>query len=369
MKILFFSPEFYPSKGGVARHVYEISRILSGLGHDVVVVTELLFENNYSSKNQIKYVNQSNEDDGFHGIKKGEYLRLKYFGKIKVYYFDFGNSGKNKKFRIWHLLFKYRKLIKHSDIVHCHDVFIWYLPFRFLFPHKKVYTTFHGYESYPVMRKAIFIRKVSEILSYGNICVGDFISKWYGTSPSAVIYGGVNVNKFKIYSPMLKVKKESSVFIGRLDAQTGIDMYCDAVRIIKKKVPEFKFLVIGDGKKRGAAEEVGIVLGFKKNPEQYFTSYRFAFVSRYLSILEALAAKRLVFAVYDNDIKKDYLLLSPFSKYIVIVNTPEQLAEKVLYFLSHPEEEKKTIEQGYEFVKKQTWSTVVKIYVNLWKSK
>ena len=82
-----------------------------------------------------------------------------------------------EKFYVWIWFWKNKQLIKNADIVHAHDVFYWYLPFRFMFPRKKVFITFHGYESYPVRKRAIIVRRISELLSNGNICVGDFIKK------------------------------------------------------------------------------------------------------------------------------------------------------------------------------------------------
>jgi hypothetical protein len=59
-----------------------------------------------------------------------------------------------------------RDLIKEADIIHCHDVFFWYLPFRFLFPQKKVYIPFHGYEGNnpPNKRKIFFSTRKSNDL-------------------------------------------------------------------------------------------------------------------------------------------------------------------------------------------------------------
>ena len=90
-----------------------------------------------------------------------------------------------------------RSLIKEADVIHAHDVYFWYFPFRFLFPFKKSFVTFHGYESYPIRKKAIMVRKLSEYLANGNIIVGDFIKKWYGTTPNYVIYGGVEISNIK----------------------------------------------------------------------------------------------------------------------------------------------------------------------------
>ncbi|KKQ01218.1 MAG: Glycosyltransferase, group 1 family protein, partial [Candidatus Levybacteria bacterium GW2011_GWA2_41_15] len=106
---------------------------------------------------------------------------------------------------------------------------------------------------------------------------------------------------------------------------------------------------------------------FKKNAVKYLENYNFAFVSRYLSILEALAAKRLAFALYDNPIKEDYLRMSPFSGYIVIENSPKKLAERVDYYLRNRQAEEELIEKGFSWVTNQTWENVVGAYLRLWR--
>ena len=112
--------------------------------------------------------------------------------KVIVYRLPEVKKNRLKKFIIWQWLLKNIKIIQEADIVHCHDVFYWYLPFRFLYFRKPVFTTFHGYEKYPVPFKNIVIRKISEKLSWGNICVGMFIEKWYGTKATFISYGGVD---------------------------------------------------------------------------------------------------------------------------------------------------------------------------------
>ena len=108
MNILFISHYKWPHIGGVEKHIKEISEILVKNGHNVKVVSE--------------------ED-----IKQP---RIKFFGLIYIWYWFFKNIS----------------LIYKSDIVHVHDVFIWYLPFRFLFPFTKVFITFHGWEGkYPIL--------------------------------------------------------------------------------------------------------------------------------------------------------------------------------------------------------------------------
>lgn len=341
MTILFFARRFYPLIGGVEKHVLEISKLLIKKGHIIIVVTE-----------------QADNLPAYEILKNPG---------IKIYRIQTGKEDRFKKLRIWKNLWNIKDVIATADVVHCHDVFFWYLPFRLLFPNKKVFTTFHGYESFPISKKAVLIRKLSEKLSKGNICIGDFITKWYRTKASFVSYGAVDVgSKYKVSST--KVKNESAAFIGRLDDQTGILMYVKAVELVRKKFPAFMMTAAGDGiYKKKIAKKVKVT-GFVNNPEKYLINAHFAFVSRYLAILEAFAAKRLVFAVYDNPVKEDYLKLAPFAKNIVIANTPEEMEEKISYFLAHPSAEKKLIENAYAWVKGQTWENMVKMYLKLWKS-
>lgn len=340
MTILFLARLFYPHIGGVEKHVMEISKRLITKGYKVIVISE-----------ELPGVSSSEKETSKNGIE--------------IYRIQVGPQNWSKKFRIWFWLFKNRSILNRSDIIHCHDVFFWYLPFRFIYPRKPVYTTFHGYESYPVARKAIFIRKISEKLSFGNICIGDFIKKWYGTRPDFVSYGAVESRKISIQSS--KFKKKSVIFIGRLDDQTGILTYNEAFKKLRKKYPEFECLIVGDGPYKKLIDKNAKVIGFQKSPEKYFKDYHFAFVSRYLAILEAMAAKRLVFAVYDNPVKEDYLKMAPFAKFIIIENNADRLVYQVEKLINNPKIEQEMVEGAYDWVKKQTWEKMVKIYAKLWK--
>lgn len=330
MKIVFLTRRFYPDVGGVEKHVYEIGRRMVKDGHKVLVITE-------------------SKGEGREVMEGVEIRRIK--------------TPENwfKKFYIWLWLLRSRKYIAGADIIHAHDVYYWYFPFRFLYPSKKSFVTFHGYESYPIRKRAIIVRKISEIFSNGNIIVGDFIRKWYGTKPNFVIYGGVDLPT----SYTNPVNKNSAVFIGRLDGQTGIIDYAKAVDLIREKIKDFKFTIVGDGEFAARLSRYK-PLGFRSNSENFFKSHNFAFVSRYLTILEALADRRLIFALYDNPVKEGYLKMSPFSKFIVIENNPEKLAEKVLEHLKNDDMSKKMVEDGYKWVKTQTWDEIVEKYYRLW---
>jgi len=146
MRILFLAQYELPHMGGVERHLEDTKRSLNEKGHKTVVISE----------------------------RDIEYPHIKLLGLLYI----------------WFWLFKSRKLIEQTDVVHCHDVFIWYLPFRFLYPKKPVYTTFHGWESvWPIPLKNILLKKLAAKLSWGTIAVGRYIEKYYGIKADKIIYG------------------------------------------------------------------------------------------------------------------------------------------------------------------------------------
>jgi len=339
MKILFISNFYYPHVGGVEKHVEEISKRLIEKGYEITIVTEKL--------------EKTGEKETIDGTKvfRIPYPKIKFFGLLTI----------------WFWFLKNRNLVSQSDLVHCHDVFIWYLPLRFLFSKKPVYTTFHGYEGseFPT-RKAIFLHKLSEKLSKGNICIGDFHKKWYGVKPTFVSYGAVE--KVKTSGS----KNQKAIFLGRLAKDTGILTYIKALANLKNISLE----VFGDGPQRKEAEELAKkynlncqFYGFVKGADKKLSSFRFAFVSRYLSILEAMIRKRLVFAVFDSQIKEDYLKMAPFAEWIVIEKDPDKLAEKIKYFLENKEKEKEMVEKAYNWAKGQAWEKLVGTYLKLWQLK
>ncbi len=148
MKILFLTHHKSPRIGGVEKHIKEISGALARKGNKVTII----------SSEDVKYPD------------------VKFVGLLYI----------------WLWLFKNRSLITGADIVHCHDVFVWYLPFRFGYPNKPVYTTFHGWEGiWPIPRKYIFMKQLATKLSWGTIAVGKFIEKYYEIKVDKIMYGGI----------------------------------------------------------------------------------------------------------------------------------------------------------------------------------
>lgn len=345
MKILFLSRYFYPQIGGVEKHVLEISRILAKQGDTISIIAE------GSNEKQIRKAQNSDFENN-----------------IIIHRMPFFKNGKFKKFQIWFWFFRNIKLFKNVDIIHVHDVFFWYLPFRFLFPRKKVFITFHGYETiFPPEKKAIFIRRLSRFLSNGTINIGNYINKWYKTPANFTIYGGAENKNFwrnqnnDSGNLVLKI-----IFIGRIEKDNGIEIYSQILEKLKNKKIKFKFMAIGDGNLRFLFEKYGQVTGFANKVEKYLKNSDLVFASSYLSILEAFAFKKLVISIWQNDLKKDYLE-TPFSNFLIKGNDSKNIVNDFLNLKI--EEKNKMIESAFSYVEKNTWEDVVKIYKRLWSCK
>ncbi len=242
MKILFLAHHKWPHVGGVEKHCERVSNSLQRLGHKVKIISE--------------------ED-----IK---YPHIKFLGLIYV----------------WFWLFKNRKLIIESDIIHCHDVFIWYLPFRFIYPNKKVYTTFHGWEGvYPISFKNIIFKRLASKLSTRTIAVGKYIEKYYGIKADKTIYGAVQPLAIS-HLPLVK-RKRTIVFLGRQDRDTGYFEFQEWLKIADRKL-EVKY-VIND-----------------PSPEKYLKTAEYCVPAGYLSYIEALKYGCKIKIFPNNPLKKDY---------------------------------------------------------------
>jgi len=339
MKVLFLTRLYHPHVGGVEKHIFELCKILSK-AHQITIVAE--------------------QDD----VNESLYEKTP---TAEIYRIPLTGTGdSDKKWLIWKWLLSHLDLISSSEIIHIHDVFFWYLPFKILFPFKKSFITFHGYEgNEPPALKNIFWHQLAHRLTNGNICIGGFHKKWYKINPTYVSYGAVNIIKSKHLSP----NNESAIFIGRLSKDNGIMDYLSASNNLKLPLD-----VYGDGPEKSDVTAFvklngskAKIYGFVPESANYLPHHKYAFVSRYLGILEALICQLPVIAHYDSLIKKDYLELAPFNKYIDIVNSPEQIVASVRKIRDNYPAAR--INAGYIWAMSQTWTKLASIYKSLWTQK
>lgn len=311
MRILFLTRLYYPHMGGVENHVREVSIRLRQKGYKIIIVTEK-FDKKLKSKERI---------DGIE-IERLQYPKVKFLGLLYI----------------WFWLFRNRKVIRNADIIHCHDVFVWFLPFRSLYPQKPVYTTFHGGQDiWPIPHRHIFYIKLATRLSRGTIAIGDFIEKYFGVKPNFVSYGGVDA---KTIDFRIAKDKKQIIFIGRLEKATGVKDFIKRIR----KYKGYKIDFIGDGSLKNECKKYGSVDGFT-DPVPFLEKAEICFAGGYLAALEALAYKCRLWVGWNSTLKKDYWILSPFFKWA----------------------DSEKVEEACKWAMTQTWENLVAAYLQLWK--
>ena len=326
---------YEPHIGGVERHVKGLARELRRRKHQLTIITEQ-YQTNLPLEAKLE------------GVKV---WRIPY-------------PALKSKRGVWQWLKERRELVEKADLVHIHDVFWWYAPTRLKLKQKPVYITFHGCEgSRPPRWQAVVQRKTAETWCRGWICIGGFMKKWYLARPDIILYGAAEVK------PAPWVKSRSAVYLGRLDEDAGILEYIKAIQIIK---PEITLDVYGDGPQAVEARQMVkqrrlpvAFHGWSHEGDKGWRKTHWAMVSRYLAILEAMQAKRLVVAVYNNRIKRDYLLCHPQAKNMLIAGGAEAIAEQMMALTAEAERAK--INQAYRWAKGQTWSHLADKYEQLWK--
>lgn len=278
MKILFLSRLSWPHIGGVEKHVYELSHVLEKKGENVKVISE-------------KEINPPH---------------IKLIGLLYI----------------WFWLFINRKLIESADVIHCQDVFIWYLPFRFLYPKKKVYITIHGLEwDRPLNPISLWQKRLALQYSTGSIGVGKFLEKYIGKKFNVITYGAAGTSRYFAENK----DKNRIVYVGRLEENTGL---LEFLKWLKTSREEYKVDFVGDGRLKEKCEIFGTVHGFG-DPAQYYKNAKYCVPGGYLAALEALSAGCEIKLYWSDKVKEDYWKMSPFMDKDVKVWARSQTWEKL----------------------------------------
>jgi len=154
-------------------------------------------------------------------------------------------------------------------------------------------------------------------------------------------------------------------------------LYLDALVALRhsfgKRLP---LTVAGDGPLRPLAEKYVRAqalsvqfVGAVPDPMPLLAQASFAFVSGYLAIWQALASKRLVFAVYENELKRDYLITFPkVDKVLTIANDPRDLASRLNQHLSDPHAGNEMRERGAQAAAENSWDRVADLYLEMYRA-
>ncbi len=352
MKIVHLAQFYYPHLGGVEQHLNQINQLLSP-EHRVTVITRQ-HQKNLPLQEKIEQVNV---------------LRLPV---------DEANNPKwLYKLQLWRALWRYKKVLQQADIIQVHDVFFWLLPFLPFLKRQKIFITFHGYEGHCLPNKRqIFWHKLAAWYCHKNLCIGDFHQKWYGIKADAISYGAVA----DIKSPPSQFANNQPlkiIFLGRLDYDTGLMTYLKAIHLAQSQQLKIKLDIYGDGPLMAKAQDYVKTnqlpvkfYGFIKNASSKLPNYHLTFASQYLSILESLAYHIPVIAVYHNQLKKDYLAMTPFVSWIEIVNDQNEVFDRLKKIAKNLSKKNQTFIQQLKtaqlWAQQQNWQKLAETYLQLW---
>lgn len=192
----------------------------------------------------------------------------------------------------------------------------------------------------------------------------DLLDKYSIKVKKAEVLGGIGLNLEDYPYSNVYPDIPTFIFVARLLAEKGIHDYIAAAKIVKNKYADAKFIVLGsiDKEALGALTEAELKQFTEANivecpghvnnvPEWIANSSVFVLPSYYRegvprSTQEAMAIGRAVITTDVPGCRET--VVDGVNGFLVEKWNPEALAEKMIYFIEHPEQVKK---MGYESYK------------------
>lgn len=192
----------------------------------------------------------------------------------------------------------------------------------------------------------------------------DLLEKYSITVKQVEVLGGIGLNLEDYPYSSVYPDIPTFIFVARLLAEKGIHDYIAAAKIVKESYPEAKFTVLGtiDKEALGALTEAELQEVMQANIAQYpghvnnvaeliADSSIFVLPSYYRegvprSTQEAMAVGRAVITTDVPGCRET--VIDGVNGFLVEKWNPHALAEKMIYFIEHPEQIKK---MGYESYK------------------
>ncbi len=365
IRILTLSWEYPPHKiGGIAEHVYELSKALTGRGLEVHVVTLGLGRFSYE------------EDEG---------VRLHRI-VVDASKPDFITSMNEEMKKIGASIIESNDTNNKIDIIHAHDWMVGSAAIALAFKYKKpLVSTIHSTEFGRAEGiKEEYQRRIHEaevrlvrLSDHVIVCSESMKREIQGlfgvTGKISVIPNGVDVSKFDLFVDRDAIKEKFCgskstkliLFLGRHVYQKGVNVLIGALPIILSSFSRVKggvrLVIVGEGPMRKELEKNAAQLGVSKNV--VFTGFLDDYVvmsllkaadvavvpSLYepfgIVALEAMAAKT---PVVVSDVGGLSELISEGEGVKVSPNNSESLAEGIVKLLSDTGEGKKRVEEMVE---------------------
>ncbi|EUJ44665.1 glycosyltransferase family 4 protein [Paenilisteria rocourtiae] len=348
LNVLMVSDDFYPSVGGIAAHVLEISRAISALGHNVVLLTKI-----YDPENELP--------------------EEVYVGNVRVVRVKVSNR---RKIRALEFMYKGRRKIKQLleedvfQVIHWHkliaDSVITKIPFdgvKIFTNHSSTFLNWYAQKKF--MRCRVLLGHMDGVIAPSSELTSK-VATVLPKKPAQNISNGVDVSKFypdKMMRRVMRLKlgyetSDKVVMIARrLEEKNGVLYFTKAIPKMLANNAMIRILIVGSGSQEAAIrtfieendleERVTIVTGVL-NPEMpyYFNASDVVVLPSLMEAtsiagLEAMACGKPLVGTSVGGIPE---IISPRETGLLVpAKSIESLANGVLEMLA---DEKQLLEMG-----------------------
>ena len=185
----------------------------------------------------------------------------------------------------------------------------------------------------------------------------------------AIIENGIDVQAVQtaeaIEREELGIPKNAFVvgMIGRLSPQKAPDVFIKAAKLISEKIPDTYYIIVGNGEEEEEVKQYAqkhglnlIVTGWTDKPYSYLKIFDVAvLLSRWegfgLAIAEYMAAEKNLVATNVDAIPT--IVENGVEGKLVSVDSPQEVADQVYFYYTHPVEAKAMREKAKEKVEKK----------------
>ena len=354
MKIVITSPYDFSYPGGVQSHIFELSRELLRLNHDVTIAAPL------SNKN-------------IHNLPSVKFISL---GKpVSFSFLGSKNRISINLLKIIKCIFYLRK--NKYDVIHIHEPLLPSQIIINIFTKTLKIASFHAYSHKKNYLYIVFnfllklvLRRISQ-----KICVSKFsklyINKYF-LFDSVIIPNGINLENFSYVSKKSKksYKDISLLFVGRFDeTRKGFPILLSSFIELKKIYNDLRLIVIGPGNKNIYNKKSNLkdilflgTIDQKNLPKFYQNSDIVCLPSTEnesfgIIILEAMATGSVLVSS-DIDSYKDILCKNQYG-FLFESKSVKSLTNTLSNIISKKINTKENLENGLNNVKKYSWPKLV----------
>jgi len=349
MKIAIFSDTFLPQVNGVAQVVYQSAKNLAALGHKVWIFTVCQKSQNQSfwAQEKITVITLPSIPAGAY---RGERLSLPVglaFRRLKEFQPDVIHI--HTPFSVgWEAVWAAKKLKKPLMGTH-HTFYDHYL--------KHIKADYDWVKKFSWKYTIFFYNHCDLVLSPSRSLAAALIQKGL-KKPIEVLQNSIETDFF-VPAPDQKtkdnlkkefgIKGKSLVYMGRVSYEKSIDQILKAFKIIAKKDPSVKLMIVGEGPEKENLEKLAVKLDIKNKiiftgllrGENLVKAMQandlFVTASKSenmpLSILEAMSCGLPIVAVAEKGLTE--IVKDGINGFLTKPDNPTDLAEKILRLVSY----------------------------------